>query len=564
MQAHALAEKLVEAASWPGDGGGGSGGGGGGGGRGGGRSRRGSDQLKAGTKDHLATLDELQQDLAASWRGFEEEVQRGVQAAHNQMAERGAALLARSADAFHRRQAQTDAQKRFFAAKLQQMKRGGGAPTTSLEVSSVALDWGDPPSTICWEYDADVRAATAGLPPWVVSAPMPPAAGGAVQEQLLSENASLREQLAAGRQREADLLAKMQEAEAAVRRLTKVEEAKRTMEKRLRTVERERQEKNEEVSRLHLQLRGAVDGLKKKTEEYRRQTKELVATKEALAATASPVQSAPPLPAPPLSAPPLPLPVALTHVEYPPYPPTHIPIPPPPAHPPAAQQQQQQQPPPPPNPPPPRAMPQTMVWQPKRAAGAPTRMRRDSLTELQKLKEERELEQAVSGMDDDRPGLGAIPTAHAASSTAQVTKVMGGGGGGMRQLAITPLSVPASPDVPPSARVESPLSPPAASPDTPFGPRVCPSFRNAALLPFSVLAPDEDPTLDFDLENIADKGSRSSAFQAATQVKKSTNVGGRPRVCVEWEDREAGCARVSYSLGGPASAVRRLIARFGR
>lgn len=28
----------------------------------------------------------------------------------------------------------------------------------------------------------------------------------------------------------------------------------------------------------------------------------------------------------------------------------------------------------------------------------------------------------------------------------------------------------------------------------------------------------QDPTLDFDLENIADKGSRSSAFQAATQV----------------------------------------------
>jgi hypothetical protein len=215
---------------------------------------------------------------------------------------------------------------------------------------------------------------------------------------------------------------------------------------------------------------------------------------------------------------------------YPPYPPTHIPIPPPPAHPPAAQQQQQLLRPP-PNPPPPRTMPETMVWQPKRAAGAPTRQRRDSLTDLQKLKEQRELEQAVSGTDDDRPGLGAIPTAaapcaDAASSTAQVMAVIGdsGGGGGMRHLAITPLSVPASPDAAPSARVESPLSPPAASPDTPLGPRVCPSFRNAALLPFSVLAPDEDPTLDFDLENIADKGSRSSAFQAATQVNVPLTV----------------------------------------
>jgi hypothetical protein len=77
-----------------------------------------------------------------SWEGFEGEVQRGVQAAHHQMAERAASLLARSVEVVRRRQRQAQAQQSFFAAKLQQLKRGG-APTTSLEVSSVALDWGD-------------------------------------------------------------------------------------------------------------------------------------------------------------------------------------------------------------------------------------------------------------------------------------------------------------------------------------------------------------------------------------------------------------------------------------
>jgi hypothetical protein len=235
---------------------------------------------------------------------------------------------------------------------------------------------GDAPGAVCWEYDADVRAAHAGLPPWASSAPsLPPAGVSTVQAQLLAETASLREQLAAGRQREADLLAKMQEAEACVRRLGKVEEAKKAQEKRLRTVERERQEKNEELSRLHLQLRGAVDGLKKKTEELRRQTKQLGVAHEALAAQQPP-------PPPPSALPPLSLPPAPTTVQYPPYPPTHVPIPPPPPRVPDATETAAAA---------ARPRPQAMAWQPK-LPGSP-RVRRDSLSEIQKLKEQRELEQ---------------------------------------------------------------------------------------------------------------------------------------------------------------------------
>ena len=54
------------------------------------------------------------------------------------------------------------------------------------------------------------------------------------------------------------------------------DEKRAKAERMLRSTERERREKVEEVSRLHLQLKGAVDGLKRKTEECRRMQQELV------------------------------------------------------------------------------------------------------------------------------------------------------------------------------------------------------------------------------------------------------------------------------------------------
>ena len=111
------------------------------------------------------------------------------------------------------------------------------------------------------------------------------------------------------------------------------------------------------------------------------------------------------------------------------------------------------------------------------------------------------MEQVASGMDEDRPGLGAIPwvaapaLAAASSTTTHVVTAAAAGGGGVRHRA-PPLCLdaPPSPTCAVAATPMSPASPAAASPDTPFGPRVCPSFRNAALLPFSVLAPDEVST----------------------------------------------------------------------
>lgn len=59
-------------------------------------------------------------------------------------------------------------------------------------------------------------------------------------------------------------------ADAAEKSLAKKAERLKHAEKRLKAVEKERNDKNAEVTRLHLQLKGAVDGLKKKAEELKK------------------------------------------------------------------------------------------------------------------------------------------------------------------------------------------------------------------------------------------------------------------------------------------------------
>ncbi|KAK3265044.1 hypothetical protein CYMTET_26246, partial [Cymbomonas tetramitiformis] len=48
--------------------------------------------------------------------------------------------------------------------------------------------------------------------------------------------------------------------------------------------------------------------------------------------------------------------------------------------------------------------------------------------------------------------------------------------------------------------------------------RVIPTFRNSSLLPVQVLQSDDEETLDFDLESIAENGSRSSALESSTKM----------------------------------------------
>eukprot|EP00976_Prorocentrum_cordatum_P066398 1178296-Prorocentrum_minimum.AAC.1 len=81
MQALLLADKLSELNNAPTEPGAGRGRGG----PHGNKPRRQVDQLKTSTKSHITALEDLQAEMQSSWKSFEMEVKRGVQATHQQV-----------------------------------------------------------------------------------------------------------------------------------------------------------------------------------------------------------------------------------------------------------------------------------------------------------------------------------------------------------------------------------------------------------------------------------------------------------------------------------------------
>eukprot|EP00898_Chlorokybus_atmophyticus_P004023 jgi/Chlat1/4621/Chrsp3S05581 len=242
------------------------------------RRNRELEQLRLAVKSHLLTLDGVGGEVSAGSRTMQQAIKTSTQALRHQIEEQERAMLAAVGGIAHGKLVFLEQQKNYFNTKLAQLKIGSVNTPTAAEAALVA-EWSDPngAAALTWEAQAPV-ATRADAGAWLMNAMQ---CGGwpeieARVAKLLADSAGVRAALSTCYQREAALAERLSAAQAAAKEVAqqtaRQDEGKKRTERRLAAAERERQEKNEEVSRLHLQLRGAVDGLKKKTEEVRRLT----------------------------------------------------------------------------------------------------------------------------------------------------------------------------------------------------------------------------------------------------------------------------------------------------
>lgn len=259
---------------------------------GGARLKRG--KRGAGTDERAKAKSHLRQRVDAHLTHINSVVAPALRAAHEAFARAAdaemTAVRAAAEDVVQRRLRQLEDQSAFFkalAAELDLDAPAGSAGGTSRDEAAFAVAAG------AWSEAAASRTLDGSIAPDLERRVCP----GHVEPVTLGARvAALAAELSLAREGEARALARearaKEEAAKAVADAVKSEEKRTKAERTLRTAERGHREKTEEVGRLHLQLRGAVDGLKRKTDEWRRMQRET----EALRAKLRDLVAGPPAP----------------------------------------------------------------------------------------------------------------------------------------------------------------------------------------------------------------------------------------------------------------------------